>query len=396
LKKKELAVLPAEGNIGGLDLVNKYYEEYGSRCRELKKQGKKVIGYLCSYVPVEIITASGFVPFRLKGDVNEPITKADIDMETIVCPLVRSCFDLSVKDNYEFLDGLVIPHACDSICRTYDIWKYTLRLPYSHFINMPHGSDDSSLDFYKAILNTFRQSLGRFAGREISDDSLARAVRTCNENRKRLRVLADFRKSYPPLISGSEFTRVLVATMSLPVEESLNLLDGVIAEVKLRPRTTGIELRRIMVVGAEVDDDEFIRLVEDSGAYMVIDDLCPGTKDYWPDADATPDPMDGIAERYLRRIKCPRTYREQTGTYPEYLEDRFGHIGRFIRNFKVDGVILYTYKYCDPFGFEVPAMKSYIESLGTPVIYLEDEYSMSTIARLRTRIQAFYELLSLE
>ena len=56
--------------------------------------------------------------------------------------------------------------------------------------------------------------------------------------------------------------------------------------------------------------------------------------------------------------------------------------------------MLYIYKYCDPYGFDVPPMKSYIESVGAPVLYLEDEYSMSTIGRLRTRIQAFLELIS--
>jgi len=377
-----------------LALVEKYYQEYGIRARELKRQGRKIIGYLCALAPVEIITAAGFVPFRIKGNVNEPITKADTQMETIVCPLVRSCFDMSLKGRYEFLDGLVIPHACDSIVRSYDVWKYTLGLPYSHFINMPHGADDSSLGFFGAILNTFRESLGKFAGKEISDDSLSRAVKVYNENRARVRELFELRKPDPPLISGAELTRVLVAAMSIPVEESISLLDGVISEVRQRAGVAGMKSPRIMVVGAEVDDDAFIKLIEDSGAHVVTDELCPGTREYWPDVDITDDPIDGIAGRYLRKINCPRTYREQTGTtYQEDLEARFGNIGRAIKEFKVDGVILYVYKYCDPFGFEVPARKAYLESLGIPVLYLEDEYSMSSIARLQTRIQAFLELL---
>jgi benzoyl-CoA reductase subunit C len=382
-----------KASAGGLELVEKYYRDYGSRARELKGQGSKIIGYLCAYVPVEIITAAGFIPFRIKGNVREPITKADVEMETIVCPLVRSCFDLSVKGNYDFLEGLVIPHACDSICRTYDVWRYTLGLSYSHFINLPHGADDSSLDFFKAILGTFRKSLGRFAGRDISDESLLQAIKLHNESRARVRELAGLRKSDPPLISGEELAKVLIAIMGIPMEESIDLLDGVIAEVKQRVTVAGVKSPRIMVVGAQVDDDAFIKLIEDSGARVVADDLCPGTREYWPDVDITDDPIGGIAERYLRKIRCSRTYREQRGTYSEYLEERFGHIGGFIRDFKVEGVILYIYKYCDPFGFEVPVVKSYIESLGTPVLYLEDEYSMSTIARLRTRIQAFLELL---
>lgn len=379
---------------GGLALVDKYYSDYGSRARELKKQGKKIIGYLCAYVPLEIISAAGFIPFRIKGDVNEPITKADTEMETIVCPLVRSCFDMTLKGKYDFLDGLVIPHACDSYVRTYYIWKYILGLSYNHFVNMPHAADETSIEFFTAELNTFCQSLGKFAHREISGDSLREAVRSYNENRTRVRELYQLRKLESPLISGTEMTKVLVAAMSLPVEESTRLIASVISEVKPRTSLPAQHSARLMVVSPEVNDIAFIKLIEDSGAWVVCDDICPGTRENLPLVDITENPLEGIAERYLRKIKCSRTFRERKGTYAEYLEERFGHIGRYIKDYRVDGVILYIYKYCDPFGFEVPAMKSYIESRGTPVLYLEDEYSMSTINRLRTRVQAFLELLS--
>jgi len=385
--------MPGEVAGGGLATVDKYYQDYGSRARELKKQGKKIMGYLCAFVPVEMLTAAGFIPFRIKGDVNEPITKADAEMETIVCPLVRSCFDMSLKGKYEFLDGIVIPHACDSISRTYDVWKYTLNLPYSHLIDMPHATDEPSLNFYKEILGTFRTSLSKFAGKEISDQSLTQAIRLHNQNRGKVRELYELRKTSPPLISGAEVAKLLIASVSMPVEEATQLIDSVIKEVKQRGSVLANKPSRIMVVGAQVDDVAFIDLIEDSGAWVVADDLCPGTREFFADVDVTKNPIDGIAERYLRKIKCGRTFRERKGSYQDYLEERFGHIGRFIKDFKVEGVVLYIYKYCDPYGFDVPAMKSYIESVGTPVLYLEDEYSMSTIGRLRTRIQAFLELI---
>ncbi|MGQ9545620.1 MAG: 2-hydroxyacyl-CoA dehydratase subunit D [Dehalococcoidia bacterium] len=378
----------------GFAAVDRYYQDYGVRARELKKQGAKIVGYLCALTPTEIIAAAGFIPFRIKGDVNEPITKADSEMETIVCPLVRSCFDVSLKGKYEFLDGIVIPHACDSICRTYDVWKYTLGLPYSHLINMPHSTDKPSLDFYKAELNTFRRSLGRFAGRDISDQDLTQTIAMYNHNRTRLRELYELRKGNPPSISGTEVAKLLIAAVSIPVAEATELVSSISEEVKCREKVAAARSARLMVVGAQVDNIDFINLVEDSSAWVVTDDLCPGAREFSSDVPITADPMDGIAERYLRKIYCGRTFRERTGGYQEYLEQRFGHIRRSIRDFKVDGVVLYIYKYCDPFGFEVPAMKSYIESQGTPVLYLEDEYSLSTIGRLRTRIQAFLELLS--
>jgi benzoyl-CoA reductase subunit C len=385
--------MPGEVTGGGLATVDKYYQNYGCRARELKKQGKRIIGYLCAFTPVEIIAAAGFVPFRIKGDVNEPITKADTEMETIVCPLVRSCFDMALKGKYEFLDGIVIPHACDSISTTYSVWKNTLNLPYSHLIDMPHSTGEPSLNFYKEILGTFRKSLSKFAGKEISDQSLNRAISLYNQNRAKVRELYGLRKASPPLISGTEVAKLLIAAVSIPVEEATKLIDSVIKEVKQRKPVPAPKSARIMVVGAQVDDIAFIDLIEDSGAWVVADDLCPGAREFFTDVDVTKNPIDGIAERYLRKIKCGRTFRERKGDYDGYLEDRFGHIGRFVKDFKVDGVVLYIYKYCDPYGFDVPAMKSYIESVGAPVLYLEDEYSMSTIGRLRTRIQAFLELI---
>jgi len=377
----------------GLALAEKYYQDYGNRARELKAQGHRIIGYLCSLVPLEIITAAGFVPFRIKGNVNEPITQADTKLETIACPLVRSCFDIALKGRYEFLDGLVIPHACDSICRTYRVWKYGLNLAYSHFVNTPHLTDSASMEFFKEELNTFRKSLGKFAGKEISNESLAQAVQAYNQNRAKVRALYELRKSAPPLISGVEMVKVLVAALSIPVEESNQLIDNVLSEVKERASTPAQQSARIMVVGSQIDDIAFIDLIEGSGASVVVDDLCIGARDFGPHLDTTENPMNGIAEHYLRGIHCSRTYPERKGTQQEYIEERFGHLGNYIKEFKVDGVILYIYRYCDPFGFDVPAIKKYIESLNIPVLYLEDEYSMLSIGRLRTRVQAFLEII---
>jgi benzoyl-CoA reductase/2-hydroxyglutaryl-CoA dehydratase subunit BcrC/BadD/HgdB len=335
------------GSTSGLAAVDKHYREYGRRARELKQQGQRIIGYLCAYVPLEIIHAAGFVPFRIKGNVSEPISKADTQMETIVCPLVRSCFDMTLKGSYDFLEGLVIPHACDSMCRTYDIWKYTTALPYSHFINMPHATDDSSLEFFKAELNTFKQSLEKVDG-EIPDERLARAVRAYNDYRARVRGLMELRSADPPLISGAELAKTLIAGMSL--------LEDVTREARKRAALPK-KPARIMLVGAQIDDAALITLIEDTGAWVTADDICPGSREYWSDVAVTGDPMDGIAERYLRKIYCGRTYRQRQGSYPEYLEERFGHIGRGIKHFQADGIILYFYKYCDPYGFEVPAIK---------------------------------------
>jgi bzd-type benzoyl-CoA reductase N subunit len=382
------------GNTHGMEKVERYYEDYGARARELKDQGQRVMIYLCSFVPVEMLTAAGFIPLRIRGSVHEPITKGDTQLETIACPFMRSCFDLSLKGNYDFADGVIIPHACDSITRTYSVWRYSLGLPYSHFINLPHTARGPSMQFFRNELETFRKSLGRFAGKEITDEALGEAIDAHNTNRDKARALYELRKSNPPLVSGSEILKILTVGMSLPVREANELFDEVLQELEQRTASPVGTAPRVLVEGACVDNIDFIKLIEDSGAAVVTDSLCIGTRDYWPYAETGIDPLASLAHRYLDKINCPRTYREKRGSsYEDDLEARFGDVGSLIKEFSVDGVIMYLYKYCDPFGFEAPARKAYLDLLNVPSLYLEDEYSIGTIGRMRTRIQAFLEMM---
>jgi benzoyl-CoA reductase subunit C len=378
----------------GLALAEKYYTQYGLRARELRKSGKKVIGYFSALGPVEIMTAAGVVPVRLKGFVNEPITKADAHMETIVCPFVRNVFDATLKGKYDYLDGLVMGHLCDSTSKTFDTWSYSLNLPYAHFLNVPHVTDDPSFEFFCAILRVFIASLEKFTGAKITDEALAKAVQAHNENRRLMRELYSLRKTNPPAISGTEMMKVLVAAMGLPVEESSVLIKGIIDEIKERTGALDGKAIRIMIVGDQIDNPAIAEIIEGAGAWLVMDDTSIGSKIYWPDADVTADPVVGIADRYLRKIKIATTYIGEGNTYQENLEARFGHMRRHIEDFKVDGAILYINKYCDSYGFEVPAMKSFIESAGASVLYLEDEYSTSTLPRVKTRIEAFLEMIA--
>jgi benzoyl-CoA reductase subunit C len=383
----------AEIELGGLAQAEKYYSDYGSRARELKNSGRKVIGYLSALCPVEILTAAGVVPIRLKGSVSEAVTKADAYMETMICPFVRNVFDVALKGRYAFLDGMVLSHQCDSIDRTYDVWSYNLGFPYWHFINYPHLADDPSIRFTDEILRIFIQSLETFTGRTITDQALAEAIRAHNKNRQAMRELYELRKEDAPRISGAEMMKVLMAATSLPVGEATALIQSVIEEVNQRAPAAGGGKPRILLVGDQIDDVAIVNAIEGAEAFLVMDDLSTGSKMYWGDVDVTADPVRGITERYLKKLKFPTTF-VAGDTYPETLEARFGHLRQYIQEFRVNGAILFIYKYCDPYGFEVPAMKSFIESAGTPVLYIEDEYSTSSLGRVKTRIEAFLEMIA--
>ena len=108
--------------------IEELYNNRGKRARELREAGKKIIGYFCCFVPDEIITALDMVPYRIQGSQSDPIDEADALLEPMACPFARSCFNLALKGEYDFLDGFVAPHSCDTIEHLYHIWQVSLRL----------------------------------------------------------------------------------------------------------------------------------------------------------------------------------------------------------------------------------------------------------------------------
>ena len=373
--------------------LGEFYRERGKRAQALHDAGQKVIGYFCCYVPEEIITAFDMVPFRIQGSQSEAIDQADAHIETMACPFARSCFNLALKGKYDFLDGFVVPHSCDTLEQLFVIWQYTKPAPFTHFVNVPHMMGPSSDTFYRRELMFFIQALEKWSGKKMDPEKLKETIRLSNARRTLLRELYALRKADPPLVSGSEVMEALVAGMGIPVAEHMELIRGLIAEIKARPQAKRERRPRILLWGNELDDAAFIRLVEESGADVVMDDLCTGTRTFWEDVPETDDPLDGLVSRYLN-THCPRTNKPQAGGRAADLQNRYGYIGRFVEEWKVDGVIFYIVRYCDTCELEGPDLREYLNGLERPVLMIEDDYSTSTIGQLRTRVQAFLEMIA--
>jgi len=126
---------------------------------------------------------------------------------------------------------------------------------------------------------------------------------------------------------------------------------------------------------------------------VVMDDTCVGSRFYWPDVELTPDPLDGLAYRYLAGLNCPRTFRRAGTDYQQDLTGRFGYLREYIKEWRVNGVILQSMRYCDIHGYEVPQVRDYLKRIGVPNIYLEQDYSQLVPAQLNTRLQAFLEMI---
>jgi len=165
----------------------------------------------------------------------------------------------------------------------------------------------------------------------------------------------------------------------------------VISEVKERKDGPQKKAARLLVWGSIIDDTALLDMIEGLDANVVMDDTCVGSRPYFSDVELTDDPLEGLARHYLVDVKCPRTFRardymEVRKDYMKDLEARFGYLRDYARDWKADGVIAQSVRYCDTHGYEVPGVRDYLQSVDLPSIYIEHDYTEGALAPLRTRV----------
>jgi benzoyl-CoA reductase subunit C len=382
----------------GLSKAHEIYLNRSQRAKELKAAGKKIIGYPCVYVPLEMLTALDLVPYQTCGDIKEPVTEADRALPSSFCPIMRTCLDCALKGKNDFLDGMATIHSCDPQEKTARVWESYTNYPYFHFIDMPITVRPEALEYFKSQLNDFRKTLEAFTGKKLSTDKLEAAIKSHNRQRALVRELYELTKPSPPRISGTEIVQALKALTSLPVVEGNDLLTEVISEVK--NRTDGPEKKsaRLLIWSSILDDTDIMQVFE-AKANVVMSESCGGIRAYRAEVKFTADPLEGLADYYLNEITCARTFRQATlgetkKDYARDLQSRFGYLKGIIKEWKINGAIMLLVRYCDPFAFEMPSLKDYFNSLDIPSTYIEYDYTTGALAPLRTRVEAFLETIS--
>jgi benzoyl-CoA reductase/2-hydroxyglutaryl-CoA dehydratase subunit BcrC/BadD/HgdB len=208
------------------------------------------------------------------------------------------------------------------------------------------------------------------------------AIEVCNENRRLLSSLNEFRKGENPSISGEDMQRIVVASFSLPKSVVNPALEDLIEQVG----RTGLDREfraRVLLMGSQLDDPDYVRVIEETGALVVADGYCFGSLQYGQAVESDSDPLSAISQRYLEKIPCPRMF----DSYP----DRYSRIVELAREFGVQGIIIQTMKFCDCWGIEGNVFLNNLREEGFPVLRLEREYALGGVGQMKTRIQAFLE-----
>jgi len=355
--------------------------------RRLKEStGKKIVGYVCSYTPEEIIMAAGAHPIRLLGS-KENIHLADSHLQSYCCSLIRGILEEGLSRRIDYLDGMVFPHTCDSIQRLSDIWRMNIGFGFHLDVILPVKIDTASArDYLYDVLAKFRTDLGRALGVDITDEALKKAIGITNTIRRLLKEIYQLRSGNPRLMTGEELFTVVRAAMIMDREHMTRILSDIVSELKMKaPGTAILKEKRLVLAGGICNHPDIYPMIEEAGGAIVWDDFCTGSRYFSELIAETGDPVSAIAGKFLKRVVCPAKHID--------LDGRANHLIRMVKETGAQGVIFLLLKFCDPHAFDFPYMKKNLEEAGIPVMLLEIDDPLPAEGQLKTRFEAFLEML---
>ncbi len=340
------------------------------------------IGYTCSYVPETLLSVGKLFPVRLRAPGIAGTELADTYMSNVICSYTKSLLEFALGGAYDYLGGVVFTANCDHMRRLMDNLEYLRKPAFSHTIDVPHKRGGPALDWFAEELTTLAGRISDHFGISAAGADLAAAVRGRNVLAGLLRTIGDMRKHDPPLITGGEFHRIMIASLVTPKDLFLPLAEDFYRKAVERNGVSPFRAR-VMIAGGELDDLFFIDTIESMGGLVVADRFCTGSL---PGLDPVPengDPLRAVAEHTLFKVLCPRMMEE--------FDERAAAICSTAKEYRADGVILQAIKFCDTWGVEGSTLTSVLRSAGIPVLRLEREYRHGGEGQLRTRVQAFIE-----
>lgn len=351
---------------------------------KIKAKPKKIIGYLCSYAPEELIHAAGFHPMRLFSSKSD-IVLAENHLQAYCCSLVRGVLEDSLSGRLDFLDGTVFPHTCDSIQRLSDIWRMNSKYEFFADVVLPAKLNTQSAKTYmKDVLFRFKKDLEKASSKKITDADLEASIKKFNLIRKTLSKIYALKSQHPEKINGVDLNALVKGSMMMDRDEVADLLPVIEANLE-KSHLPEKKCKRIIVSGSICDSPDIYRAIEAAGGCVVDDDLCTGRRWFDGQIPEDIDPLTAIADRYINRTPCPAKHASLTA--------RGENLVSLARKNKADGVIFMLLKFCDPHAFDYPYVKEFLDQEKIKHLLIEMDDQQQNAGQLSTRLETFIQMI---
>jgi len=366
--------------------------------------GTKVIGYFPGgYVPEELIYASGAIPLCLShGGEARTADEALSIVPSVICSFARAQVgEMLLKTNpfYSALDLVVVPSTCQHMKKIGDIWEY-YEGPQVFKLGVPYEHDkEFELEYFRDRLLALKQRLEALTGNEITDEKLTEAIEVYNRLRALLKELSLTRRASPPPISSLDFVKLNHASLYADPVAVADALEAVLQDLRgagaspggaaAGAGSPGTKRPRVLLTGPNLafGDYDVLRMAEDAGADVVVEEVFEGVRDYWQSVDAAGDPLDALAKGYLID-KRPAAFMRGS------LRKRLDFLLTLSRDFHVSGAIWYQLLCCEFYDEEGAFIEKALRDRGIPVLIVESDYHSLESGQLRTRLDAFVETLA--
>jgi benzoyl-CoA reductase/2-hydroxyglutaryl-CoA dehydratase subunit BcrC/BadD/HgdB len=386
----------------------KYFDDiadlFGKRQQEIaaeKERGKKVIGYMCLFAPTELIMAADAIPVRVNSGWYDTSKLGDRVVPVEVCPVIRSTIGAKMIELSPFMeqsDALISVLTCDGMTKLSEILSDSKTI---WGMNVPRIKDSTqSLRFWSDEIKHMKTQIEDFTGNKITRKNLKEAIEVSHRATRAFRRLQELRKGNP-VIMGRDAMLVNQAyswdDKKRWTEKTEALCDELDKRVQRKDWAVSSDTPRVMVTGTPMfwpDNWKLPTLVEEGNpqGIIVADEQCSGERilndpigvDEW----SMDDMLKAISERYLMASTCP-CFTSKDGN-----EDRINWLLNKVKDWKVQGVIYYVVRGCMLYAMEYTRVKKALDKINVPVYYLDTDYTREDVGQMKTRVEAFLEMLN--
>ncbi|MCS7202558.1 MAG: 2-hydroxyacyl-CoA dehydratase family protein [Dictyoglomus sp.] len=329
-------------------------EEIKYLYQKIKKESissEKSVFYFCAYVPCELIYASGFKPIRF---LPSPIyfARSDEYLPKYLCPYLRSITEEVLREDKRF-EKVIFTDSCDSSRRIFEVWRYLNLSKEIYFLQIPFGEKEEDVRYFAKNI----RDLFYFLNTKGNIENIFESINIYNLGRKKIR-------------NSWQYSLLFY---SMDIKEFL----------KLSFEPTNDNNKKFYLFST-VYPIELIEYMENLNLNIIYDDSCFGIRTEEEIKILDDDPFYSLAYYYLKREGCVRR---------RNLLDKISIIKERVKKENIKGVIFYSLKYCDPLLFYIPILKEELRKENIPSLILEDDFTMGIKGQIRTRLEAFLEMV---
>ena len=238
--------------------------------------------------------------------------------------------------------------------------------------------------YLKSVVQNVSQGLERITGQTITPEALQEASQLYGRLRALQRKLYQIRREKPGLIKNYDFYTVIKTGFFLPASVYARMLEELLGNLEKQAAPTG-KRPKLFISGMVFDPLEIYKLMDESDVDVVDDDFANGWRTVSKDDLKTDNLIEGVTEYLFQPAPCCCIYNPDN--------DRHDYLLSKVKQSGADGVLFWYIKFCEPDAFDRPQLMKHLKDEQIPNTFIDLELSMSNFEAVKTRINAFCEIL---